>query len=516
MATKIKIPNSTFVYVIGGQLPLTLSSISINNGAETTYTNVVSVKINYTGVPVYYRISENNSFSDTSWQSFQTSTVQFTLSSGYSTKTLYVQLKNSSGTVITTISNDSIIYLAPVVETAPTLSSISINNGADSTSNLSVSINFNTSGTVTEYIISESSNFSGSVWITYTNPVSFTLSGGDGVKTVYAKIKNTIGESSVVSDSITLDTTTVVDELTATLSSSTISASGESLTLSVYSNIDWTITKNTGTLNYNFSSTSGNGNATITITVDENTSTTSNLTGSFSVHGNSISIPLEITQSAASVTETIRSVIAFNTTTPQTVVIATSNNDTINNIFPVSNASYSAKQLYSSSGVLISNWYVNFNQNYYTINDTFGSSGSNIRINAAANATELDDSGIYAASIYSICSTVSNKLYKSRLSFALPVGSYQIRLLWSTSASLSTTEAQRLTCYYGIFQNATELTSAVVGTTNFNPYGNKQYNNTLTFSITDSQYPIDLAWWSTSNAFDYRPGLNLIEITKLS
>ena len=351
-----------------------------------------------------------------------------------------MQLKNSSGTVITTISNDSIIYLAPVVETAPTLSSISINNGADSTSNLSVSINFNTSGTVTEYIISESSSFSGSVWITYTNPVSFTLSGGDGVKTVYAKIKNTIGESSVVSDSITLDTTTVVDELTATLSSSTISASGGSLTLSVYSNINWTITKNTGTLNYNFSSMSGNGNATITITVDENTSTTSNLTGSFSVHGNSISVPLEITQSAASVTETIRSVIAFNTTTPQTVVIATSNNDTINNIFPVSNASYSAKQLYSSSGVLISNWYVNFNQNYYTINDTFGSSGSNIRINAAANTTELDDSGIYAASIYSICSTVSNKLYKSRLSFALPVGSYQIRLLWSTSASLSTTE----------------------------------------------------------------------------
>ena len=70
MATKIKIPNSTFVYVIGGQLPLTLNSISINNGAETTYTNVVSVKINYTGTPAYYRISENNSFSDTSWQSF--------------------------------------------------------------------------------------------------------------------------------------------------------------------------------------------------------------------------------------------------------------------------------------------------------------------------------------------------------------------------------------------------------------------------------------------------------------
>ena len=60
MATKISIPNSTFIYVIGGQLPLTLSSVTINNGAESTYSNIVSVKINYTGSPTYYRISENS------------------------------------------------------------------------------------------------------------------------------------------------------------------------------------------------------------------------------------------------------------------------------------------------------------------------------------------------------------------------------------------------------------------------------------------------------------------------
>lgn len=516
MATKIKIPNSTFVYVIGGQLPLTLSSISINNGAETTYTNVVSVKINYIGVPAYYRISENNSFSDTSWQSFQTSTVQFTLSSGYSTKTIYVQLKNSTGTVLTTISNDSINYIEPIAEVAPTLTSITINNGATTTSNTTISVGFNASGTITEYILSESSDFSNSTWQTYTNPTSFILSSGDGLKTIYAKLRNSTGESSSANNQITLDTSSVVDELTASINSSTISAVGGNLVLTITSNISWTIVKNTGTLNYTFSSISGTGNATITITVAENTSTTNSLTGSFVVSGNSISVPISLTQNVAEITETIRSVIAFNTTTPQSIITTVSNNDTINQIYPVSNASYSAKQLYNSAGTLISNWYVNFNQNYYTTNNTFGSAGSNIRISASNNPTGLDDTGVYKASAYTVCSVVSNKLYKSRLSLALPIGNYQVRLLWSTSAALSTTEAQRLQCYYGIFQGETELSSEVVGTTNFNPYGNKNYNNTLTFSVSNAASPIDIAWWTTATTFDYRPGVNLIEITKLS
>ena len=210
-------------------------------------------------------------------------------------KTIYVQLKNSTGTVLTTILNDSINYTAPAVEVAPTLTSITINNGATTTSNNTISVGFNASGTITEYILSESSDFSNSTWQTYTNPTSFLLSGTDGLKTIYAKLRNSTGESSSAYNQITLDTSSVVDELTASINSSTISAVGGNLVLTITSNISWTIVKNAGTLNYTFSSMSGTGNATITITVAENTSTTNSLTGSFVVSGNSISVPISLT-----------------------------------------------------------------------------------------------------------------------------------------------------------------------------------------------------------------------------
>lgn len=63
----------------------------------------------------------------------------------------------------------------------------------------------------TEMIISENSSFSGSSWEVYRKTKLYTLTPGDGVKTVYARYKDGLGNySKIVSDSTQMDTTAPV------------------------------------------------------------------------------------------------------------------------------------------------------------------------------------------------------------------------------------------------------------------------------------------------------------------
>ncbi len=92
--------------------------------------------------------------------------------------------------------------------------SISINSGdtyvGSQNVNLSIAATDDFTG-VADMMISEDAGFSGGVWETYAASKSFALSSGDGVKTVYIKIRDGWGnESSIYSDSITLDTTSPV------------------------------------------------------------------------------------------------------------------------------------------------------------------------------------------------------------------------------------------------------------------------------------------------------------------
>lgn len=96
----------------------------------------------------------------------------------------------------------------PASGTAPSVTSFSINNGAASTSSRNVTLNNACSGSPTQYMASESASFSGASWQTYSTAPSFTLSSGNGTKTVYFKVKNATGESSASSDTITLEEST--------------------------------------------------------------------------------------------------------------------------------------------------------------------------------------------------------------------------------------------------------------------------------------------------------------------
>lgn len=94
--------------------------------------------------------------------------------------------------------------LTGLYPTAPTLDWFAINNGASQTTSNTVTLNNSASCAPTQYMASESPSFSGASWLTYSSAPTFTLSPGLGNKTVYLKVKNSVGVSSVLNDSITL------------------------------------------------------------------------------------------------------------------------------------------------------------------------------------------------------------------------------------------------------------------------------------------------------------------------
>lgn len=91
-----------------------------------------------------------------------------------------------------------------VVETAPVLNSITINNNAATTNNRNVSIKLNSTDNITHYRIAETlDSINSSNWIEYkTNTLNYTLSEGYGIKTIYIQIKNNTGNSEIKNASI--------------------------------------------------------------------------------------------------------------------------------------------------------------------------------------------------------------------------------------------------------------------------------------------------------------------------
>ena len=83
----------------------------------------------------------------------------------------------------------------PADTTAPISTSISINAGASATTTTSVTLTLGAadSSGVSSMMISNDSAFTGAVFETYSTSKAWTLTSGNGVKTVYAKFKDAAG-----------------------------------------------------------------------------------------------------------------------------------------------------------------------------------------------------------------------------------------------------------------------------------------------------------------------------------
>ncbi len=128
-----------------------------------------------------------------------------------------IYIMNSDGTNETNISNNSSLDMLPdwgpsaqpATDTTPPIGSISINSGAPTTNTVSVTLTLScidsSSGCAQMQFSNDSTN-----WSTpepYATAKAWTLSSGDGTKTVYAAFKDNAGNwSSAYSSTITLNT----------------------------------------------------------------------------------------------------------------------------------------------------------------------------------------------------------------------------------------------------------------------------------------------------------------------
>ena len=166
----------------------TLNSISIDGGASTTNSRQVTISFSRTGVITHYKLSESSNLDGVEWIASSATTASFTLSSGYGTKTVYARIKNEYGE--SDIVSTSISYEEAVTD-ALALNSIIINGGESSTTNNNVTVTMSIAGSPTHYMLSESSSFIGAEWLAYQGVLAnFTLSSGNGSKTIYCKIKH--------------------------------------------------------------------------------------------------------------------------------------------------------------------------------------------------------------------------------------------------------------------------------------------------------------------------------------
>ena len=204
--------------------PAFTSTVSINSGAATTTSTSVSLSISAIDVGssvAEYRLSEAADFTGvttTSWTPWTGSpqTAAFTLSTGDGTKNVYVQLKDANGNLSTeaTLNHDDI----KLDQNAPVFSSqVSINSGAAGTKTATISLAIaatDAGSSIAEYRLSEAADFTGGTTTSWTawagSPVPFTLSSGDGTKTVYVRLRDAnthVSTESVLNhDDIVLDT----------------------------------------------------------------------------------------------------------------------------------------------------------------------------------------------------------------------------------------------------------------------------------------------------------------------
>ena len=166
----------------------------INGGAHFTLAREVQLTI-LAAKATQMMLSNNSDFAGTDWEDYATSK-NWILSTGEGEKTVYMKVKYEDGmespTVMAKIKpqpiEPSIAIIADTVKYAPSRN---------------VLIRVKASGTNLQMKLSEDSTFKNVDWMIYEATPSYILSAGNGIKKVFAIIKNDFGiESKIVSDDI--------------------------------------------------------------------------------------------------------------------------------------------------------------------------------------------------------------------------------------------------------------------------------------------------------------------------
>jgi hypothetical protein len=180
-------------------------SIVINSG--DTYATSTLVNLTLSASDAESGVSEmrfsNNGYSWSAWEPYATDKA-WTLTSSDGTKTVYVRYQDNAGNTSSSY-NDTI-----VLDTATPTGSIVINGGdtyATSTS-VGLTLSANDAGSGVSEMCFSNNGSSWSTWESYATSKTWTVTSGDGTKTVYVRYQDNVGNiSPSYNDTITLDTT---------------------------------------------------------------------------------------------------------------------------------------------------------------------------------------------------------------------------------------------------------------------------------------------------------------------
>ncbi|UZR93583.1 hypothetical protein [Chondrinema litorale] len=183
-------------------LPPQNTNIQINRGRERTIKPIVEVNVNADDA-ISMQISKYPDFQKARWLPYSTQPFHYFIGNEGGTHTIYTRFKDISG-------NISEAKPASVVkEVQPHNGDFVIDNDQPFTTNDNGKVELDiVTVRATEMMISESENFSNSVWQPLEKSVKWNLSGEDGLKTIYMKFRSkTLNESSPIKDQILLDRT---------------------------------------------------------------------------------------------------------------------------------------------------------------------------------------------------------------------------------------------------------------------------------------------------------------------
>ncbi len=195
---------------------LSIDYVTINNGAESTTDRSVSLSVGFTGTPTHYRASESSNLTGAGWILYSSAVIPFVLSTALGTKTVYVQLKNDSSE--SNVLSGTIELKESATPGTIILNGISINNGSSTSATRNVTVSIDATTTPTHYRIAENGSFSDTEWIVYTETIQYTLSPGNGTKTIYVQVKNATNESEIKNAQITLQESITPSTMRAILS----------------------------------------------------------------------------------------------------------------------------------------------------------------------------------------------------------------------------------------------------------------------------------------------------------
>ncbi|GAA4712457.1 cadherin repeat domain-containing protein [Brevibacillus fulvus] len=180
-----------------------LASFQINGGATTTQSAQVALQITATD-PESDALSISLSNNNLTWSAWEALAAQkqWTLASGDGAKTVYLKVKDTANNEIST-------QQTITLDTTPPTGSFTINNDTLLTNTTNVTLQIDVADATengTEMRFSND-NSNWSQWEPYLSQKAWTLSAGDGEKTVYMQLRDQAANLFSATDTIRLDTT---------------------------------------------------------------------------------------------------------------------------------------------------------------------------------------------------------------------------------------------------------------------------------------------------------------------